>query len=156
MVLPSAEALTPCLTKRLSPERRNNLKEKYRKVKKYGIRFAFGSVTGAGVVSLAKDLAKDQVVFDGKRYLGTIFIAGGLTSVTAGIPLVTNATKIVKYGKACHSVCAAAWRASHNIAELPLIACDFALFGEYVPSCGESDYDVFSPTVTDVISSFEN
>ena len=149
-----AEALTPCLTKRLSPERRNRLKERYRKVKKYGIRAGFAGVTGAGVVSLAKDLAKDQVFFHGKRYLGSIFISCGLTSISLGVPLVTNSTKVLKYGKACHSVCAAGWRASHNIAELPLIVCDFAIFGEYVPSCGEADYDVFSPDVTDVIESF--
>jgi hypothetical protein len=44
-------------------------------------------------------------------------------------------------------------RASHNIAELPLIVCDYAIFGEYVPSCREANYDIFSPT-TDVLSEF--
>ena len=58
----------------------------------------------------------------------------------------------MKYSKACHSVCAAAWRGAHNIAELPLIVCDYALFGEYVPSCAESDYDIFSNEATDFIS----
>ena len=30
---------------------------------------------------------------------------------------------------------------------LPLIICDYAIFGEYVPSCGESDYDFIQPEV---------
>ncbi len=65
---------------------------------------------------------------------------------------MTNATKVVKYAKACHSICAASLRAAHNVAELPLIAVDFAL---YLPSCGECDYDIYSQT-TYVISEFAN
>jgi len=72
-----------------------------------------------------------------------------LTCVSGGLPLLTNATKVVKYSKAVHSVCAASWRAAHNVAELPLIVVDYAVFGEYVPSCGEADYDVYSRT-TDI------
>jgi hypothetical protein len=71
------------------------------------------------------------------------------------MPLLTNATKIVKYSKACHSVCAADWRTSDNIAELPFILCDYAIFGEYVPSCQETDYDIFGGT-TDIINEFLN
>jgi hypothetical protein len=82
-----------------------------------------------------------------------ILVDTGLTCITGGIPLLTNASKIVKYSKACHSVCAASWRVSHNIAELPLVVVDFALFGEYVPSCGEADYDLYSNT-TDIFSDF--
>jgi hypothetical protein len=59
----------------------------------------------------------------------------------------------VKYSKACHSVCAAAWRASHNIAEVPFIVCDYALFGEYITSCEETDYDIFGGN-TGVLSQF--
>ena len=149
-----AEALTPCLTKRLSPERRNRLKEHYRKVKKYGIRTAFAGITAGGLVSLAKDLGKEQAFFHGKRYLGCILAGCGLTSISIAVPLVTNMTKVIKYGKACHSVCAAGWRVTHNLVELPFAICDFAIFGEYVPSCGEADYDFFSPNVTDVIEAF--
>lgn len=82
------------------------------------------------------------------------FINSGLTCISGGIPLLTNTTKVVKYSKACHSVCAASWRAAHNVAELPLIICDYAIFGEYVPSCGESDYDLFNNEATDFMSEF--
>lgn len=147
MVLPGAEALTPCLTQSLSAENRKIWKERYRIAKKYGIRAGFGAVSGTGIYTLAREAAKDGVNRHAKRYLGGILINSGFTCISGGIPLLTNATKVVRYSKACHSVCAAAWRASHNIAELPLIACDYALFGEYVPSCGEADYDLYSERV---------
>ena len=156
MVLPQAEALTPCLTQRLSVETREKWKERYRYTKKYGIRTGIGVVTGTGIYTLVKEAAADGVKRHAKRYLGGILINSGFTCVSAGLPLLTNASKVVKYSKACHSVCAAAWRASHNIAELPLIVCDYALFGEYVPSCGETDYDLYSNNVTDIVTPFTN
>lgn len=154
MVFPTGEALTPCLTGRLSHETRETWKERYRIAKKYGVRAGFGVISGTGCLTLAKEAAKDGIKRHAKRYMGGILINSGLTCVSVGIPLVTNATKVVKYSKACHSVCAASWRAAHNIAELPLILCDYAIFGEYVPSCGESDYDLFSNEATDFVSTF--
>jgi len=154
MVFPTAEALTPCLTQRLSLETRDKWKERYRYTKKYGVRATFGAVTGTGCYTMIKEAAKDGVKRHAKRYLGGILINTGFTCISGGIPLITNATKIVKYSKACHSVCAAAWHEAHNIAELPLIVCDYALFGEYVPSCGEADYDIFSNEATNFISEF--
>ena len=88
-----------------------------------------------------------------KGYIGGILINTGLTCISGGPPLLTNATKIVKYSKAVHSVCAASWRAAHNIAEFPLIAVDYATFVEYVPSCGDAGYDVYS-TTPDIVSEF--
>ena len=100
---------------------------------------------------MVKEAAKDGVKRHAKRYIGCILVNSGLTCVSGGIPLITNATKVVEYSKACHSVCAASWRAAHNIAE---IMCDYAIFGEYVPSCGESDYDLFSNEATDFVGVF--
>ena len=155
MVFPTAETLTmPCLTQRLSPETRDKWKDRYRYTKKYGVRITFGVVTEIGCYTLVKEAATSGVKRHAKRYIGGILVNTGLTCISGGIPLITNATKIVKYSKACHSVCAAAWRGTHNIAELPLIACDYALFGEYVPSCGEADYDLFSNEATDFVSEF--
>ena len=153
MVLSVEEAFTPCLMGRCSSETRKAWKERYRYAKKYGIRTLFVGVTGSGLLTLAKEAATDGVKRHAKRYLGAILMDTGLTCITGGIPLLTNATKIVKYSKACHSVCAASWRVAHNVAELPMILVDYAVFGEYVPSCGETDYDVYSET-TDIFSAF--
>lgn len=153
MVFDSVEALTPCLTSRLSAQTRSVWKERYRMGKKYGIRATFSGVTCIGLVTVAKEVAADGIKRHGKRYLGSILMTSSLTGLSFAVPLLSNATKVVKFSKSCHSVCAAAWRASHNLVELPFIFCDYAIFGEYVPSCGESDYDLFSDT-TDFISSF--
>ena len=154
MVFPTAEALTPCLTGKLPPETRDKWKERYRITKKYGVRVGFGAISGTGCLTLVKEAAKDGVNRHAKRYIGGILVNSGLTFLSGGIPLLTNATKAVKYAKACHSVCAASWRAAHNIAEFPLILCDYAIFGEYVPSCGESDYDLFSNEATNFVNTF--
>ena len=100
--------ITPCLTSRLSSDTRAKWKERYRIGKKYGIRAAFSGVTGTGLVSLAKEAAVDGIKRHGKRYIGGILVNGGLTCMSGGLPLLTNATKVVKYSKACHSACAAA------------------------------------------------
>jgi hypothetical protein len=155
MVFNSVIFITPCLTQRLSPESRTKLKQYYRSSKKYGIRAMFGFVGGTGIYSILQEVAKEGIRCHGKRYIGIILINSGLTFISCGIPLMTNTTKVLKYSKACHSICAATWRASHNVAELPLILCDYVIFGEYLPSCGEADYDIFSDT-TDILSPFSD
>ena len=110
-------------------------------------------VSGTGDYTLLKEASKEGVKRHGKRYIGGILINSGLYFVSGGIPLITNGTKIVKHSKTRHSVCAASWRASHNIAELPFILCDYVVFGEYIPSCGEADYDIFGGA-TDVFNQF--
>ena len=155
MVFPTTGALTPSLTSRLSANTRAKWKERYRIVKKYGIRMVFSGVTCTGLVSLAKEAAVYGAKRHGKRYIGGILVNNSLTCISGGLPLLTNATKVVKYSKACHSACAAAWRTCHNVVELPFIVCDYGIFGEYVPSCGESDYDLYIPK-TNIINEFIN
>lgn len=137
----------------MSSPTRKIWKDPYRVAKKQGIRGRFAGVSGTGAVTLIKEAAKDEVKRHAKRYIGGILIDTSLTRFLAGLQLLTNATKVVKYSKACHSVCATSWRAAHNIAELPLIFVNYAVFGEYVPSCGEADYDLYSNT-TDVFKDF--
>lgn len=42
-----------------------------------------------------------------------------------------------------HQCCPAAYRTAHNIAEVPIILIDIALFGEYVPTCQENHSNWF-------------
>ena len=143
----------PCLTNYLNPETKKKLKIYYKYTKKYGIRAAFAGVTGTGVFGLIKEATKDGIKRHGKRYLGAILINSGGSLISGGLPLLTNSSKIVRYGKSCHSVCAGAWRVCHSSAELPFVLFDFALFGELVPSCEEDSYDLFSSN-SDIISQF--
>lgn len=94
-------------------------------------------------MTLEEEAVGEGVKCHGKRYLGAILFDGGLTSISAAVPLLTNATKIIKYSKAVHSTCAATWRCCQNLVEVPIIALGFDIFGEYLTSCQETDYDLF-------------
>lgn len=157
MTLLVTKVLTPCVMGSCSTETKNRWKERWRFTKKYGIRAGFAGVSSAGLVIIAKEACTNGVKRHAKRYIGGILVDAGLASISAGSPLLTNANKVVKYFKATHSVCAASssWRVAHNVAGMPLILLDYAIFGEYIPSCREADYDIYL-NVTDVASDFIN
>ena len=115
MVLPRAEALTPCLMGRCSPQTRERWKGRYRYAKKYGIRAGFAGVTGTGLVTIVKEAATDGVKRHAKRYIGGILVDSGLTCISGGLPLLTNATKVVKYSKACHAFLVSNLRSNSSI-----------------------------------------
>ena len=145
MVLPVAEALsTPCLTSKMNPAAREKLKEQYRVAKRYGIKAAWGVVTGSGIFELTKEIAKGEIVKQGKEKVGSLILLGcshiGLGSLT----LITNSTKIIKYTKKVHSVTSCIYRCAHDCSEVPVIALDFLVFGEYVPSCLKDGYQLFN------------
>ena len=156
MVLPIAEALTtPCLTSRMSPAAREKLKEKYRTGKKYGIKAAWGVVTGAGLLEVGKDVIKGEVINRGKNRIGSLIILGCSHVGIGAVPLVTNSTKILKYAKKAHSVTTCIYRCAHDASEVPLVALDFLVFGEYVPSCDEKNgYQLFNVS-SDVLSNLD-
>jgi hypothetical protein len=145
MVLPVADALTtPCLTNSMNPVARQKLKERYRIAKRYGIKAAWGVVTGSGILQLAKEVAKGKIVKQGKRKVGSLILLGCSHVGLGAVPLITNSTKIIKYAKKAHSVTSCIYRCAHDASEVPLIALDFMLFGEYVPSCPDNGYQLFN------------
>jgi hypothetical protein len=145
MVLPIADALTtPCLTNGMNPVAREKLKEQYRIAKRYGIKAAWGVVTGSGVVELATEVVKGEIVRQGKQKVGSLILLG-CTHIGLGVvPLITNSTKIIKYAKKAHSVTSCIYRCAHDASEVPLIAIDFLVFGEYVPSCPNDGYQLLN------------
>lgn len=118
------------------------LREFYRVTKKYGIRMTFRAATGIGVLSLLKKTIGYGIKRYAKNYIGGVLVNRGFTCITAGLLLITSVTKIVKYSKYGHSICAASWRAAHNIAGVPFIFCDYVVFGEPVSLCGPVDYNM--------------
>lgn len=98
MVLPVAEALTtPCLTSKMNTSAREELKEKYRVAKRYGIKAAWGVVTGSGVLELAKEVAKGEIVKHGKKKVGSLILLGCGHIGTGALTLVTNSTKFLNF-----------------------------------------------------------
>ena len=145
MVLPVADALTtPSLTNSMNPVARQKLKERYRIAKRYGIKAAWGVVTGSGVLQLAKEVAKGEIVKYGKQKVGSLILLGCIHVGLGAVPLVTNSTKIIKYVMKAHSVTSCIYRCAHDASEVPLVALDFMLFGEYVPSCPDDGYRLFN------------
>lgn len=139
-----ADALTtPHLTQRMAPENKKKFIAHYKKCKRYGIRTAFGVATGGSYCQIGYELIKGEVKSYGKRKIGGLIVASAASALSGGTVLLTNATKIAKAANATHKVCAAAYRTAHNVAELPMIIVDYALVGEYVPSCEDDDYNVF-------------
>lgn len=136
---------TPCLTNNMNPVARKKLKEQYRKAKAYGIKAAWGVVTGLGVLELATDLAKGEIINHGKQKVGSLILLGCTHLGLGVVPImITNSTKIIKYAKKAHSVTSCIYRCAHDASEVTLVVFDFLLFGEYVPSCPENGYQFFN------------
>lgn len=156
MFLSVTEALTtPSLTNNMNPIARKKFKERYRIAKAYGIKSAWGVVTGAGVLEVAVDVVKGEVVKLGKQKIGSILILG-CTHVGLGlVPLITNSTKIIKYAGKLHSLSSCVYKCAHHASEVPLVALDFLLFGEYVPSCPDNGYQFFNVS-SDALSNLDD
>jgi hypothetical protein len=152
-IFPVAEALsTSYLTSRMSFQAREALKDKYRNAKKFGIRSAWAVVSGVGIIELTSEMVRGQVVHYGKKKIGTLLLLTCTHFGVASIPLITNSTKVIKYAKKIHSVSGSIYRCAHDITEVPLIALDFLVFGEYVPSCPADGYQLFN-VASDVLDS---
>jgi hypothetical protein len=58
----------------MNPAAREELKEKYRVAKSYSIKAASGVVPGFGVLELAKEVAKSEIVKHGKKKVGALIL----------------------------------------------------------------------------------
>ena len=145
MVLPIADGLTtPCLMNSMNPVARQKLKEQYCIAKMYGIKTAWGVITGSRVLELLKEAAKGEIVKQGKQKMGLLILLGCSHVGLGAVTLITNSTKIIKYFNKAHSVTSCISRCAHDASKVPLIALDFMLFGEYVPSCPDNGYQLFN------------
>ncbi len=152
MVLPVADALTtPSLTNNMNPVARQKLKEQYRTAKQYGIKMAWGVVTGSGILHLSYEVAKGEILKHGKQKAGSLILLGCTHVGLGAIPLITNSTKVIKYAMRAHSLTACIYRCAHDASEVPLVALDFLLFGEYVPSCPNDGYSLYNNVSSDAL-----
>ena len=108
-----------------------------------GVRACLAVITGSGAVSIAKEAGKSVLQYYGRKWIGTAFIIGGGFLRFGGIPLITNASKIVKYAKACHNCCATIIDTTEITAGLLLIALEFVIFGRPVPKKTNSTFSLY-------------
>ena len=140
-----AQALTPPhLTQRLSPANKEKLRSHYRFLKKNGIKAGFGLYTGVGASKILWDASKGELITYGKRKIAAAIALASASAFSGSVVMLTNVTKVAKIANATHKTCAAAYRVAHNVAEFPIVLCDYALFGEYVSTCDENDYNLFN------------
>jgi len=137
-------------------ETREILRNRYRILKKTGKISGAALTGGIGLWGVAKEIGKDVVVYHGKRGLGSVIIVGAGWLCPIPVKLVTNSTKIVKCAMCVSNTAAACLRASENLADMPLIVCDYFLFGEYVPTNRDTSYNLFNNNVTDVADQIAN
>lgn len=93
---------------------------------------------------VVKEVSKGEIIHHGKRKIGALILLGCSHIGLGALTLVTNSTKIIKFTQAAHSVTSAIYRCAHDASEVPLIALDFMIFGEYVPSCSDDEYQLFN------------
>ena len=146
-ITPNWNTRTKCLLSNWNETDILALEEKYAQAKCVGVRACLGVITGSGAISVAKEAGKGVFRYYGRRWIGAAFITVGGYFGFGGIPLVTNATKLVKYGKACHNCCAAIMDASETTAGLPLVAIEFAVFGRPVPKNTNSTFSLYPESI---------
>ena len=101
-------------------------------------------MTGSGVLEIAKEVAKGEIVKHGKKKVGSLILLGCVHIGFGTVTMITNSTKVIKYAKKAHNVTSCIYRCAHDASEVPLIGLDFLVFGEYVPSCPEDGYQLFN------------
>jgi hypothetical protein len=160
MVLPVAEGLTtPHLTSSMNPVLQRKFKERYRSWKGYFLKGTWGVVTGAGLMELATEVVtevvKGETLKHGKKKVGSLILLGCTHIGLSAVPMITNSTRIIKLVKTAHSITSGIYRCAHDASEVPLIALDFILFGEYVPSCPPDGYQLLNVS-SDALDQFAN
>jgi hypothetical protein len=142
----------------MNPVLQRKFKEKYRVWKGYGLKGAWGLITGAGLLELATEVVKGEVLKHGKQKVGSLILLGCTHVGLSAVPMITNSTKILKFVKTAHSITSGIYRCAHDASEVPLIALDFLLFGEYVPSCPPDGYQLLnvSSDALDQLANFKD
>lgn len=122
----------------MSPETKRKFLESYRKDKKYGVSSGIGVVTGGPFYQVSYEICKSELKNYNKRKMGVIIAVASASTFSGEVVLETNATKIAN---AMHNVSAVAYYIAHNIAESPILVVDCVLFGQYISSYEDTDYN---------------
>ena len=112
-------------------------------------------VTGSGVLELTKEVVKGEIIQHGRKKAGSLVLLGCSHIGFSAVTTITNSTRIIRYAKKAHSVTSCIYRCAHDASEVPLIALDFLVFGEYVPSCPDDGYQLLNVT-SDTLANFDD
>jgi hypothetical protein len=105
----------------------------YAKAKKASFRSAVGFLSGQGIVQIAFEISKGQVICYGKKRLGYA-IVGAVSWLTGPLmPIITNSTKAIKVARFAHRTASEVMEISEDGCLAFLYAVDIMVFGQGVP-----------------------
>lgn len=150
-IIRSWTSRSPHLLQNMNETEKCALEQQYAIAKSYGVRACLAVLSGSGGLCLAKEAGKGVITYYGKRWIGgTMVVIGGYLGF-GGIPLLTNATKVVGYAKSAHAFCATVMDATESTAGLPLTFVELAVFGRPVQKSDNSTFNLY-PNGTDILS----
>lgn len=116
----------------------------YSKAKANGIHCVYAWMSGAGILSIIKDISKGVVIDYSKRKLAAVCINVGSYILSPALVVFTNASKIVKISKSVHSIAAFSFECIEDSTNLAFVPLDLALFGQPIPVGKPNRFNLFS------------
>ena len=98
-------------------------------VRSKGLRVCLVATFVSGWVSIVKEAGKQTLKYGGRKALGAVSgcVCGYFGS--ASIVLLTNSVKLLKFGKACHSICAGGLDILELASASPIHVLEIFIFG---------------------------
>jgi hypothetical protein len=127
----------------------------YGHAKCYGVRGIYGFLTGIGLYSVVKDLAKGHVVQYGKRRLSAVVISGCAYISAPAVAVLTNATRIVKTCQVIFVGIGYAAEAIEDASQVPFLPFDMIIFGQPISITKPGRFSNWS-NLTDLIKELPN
>jgi len=118
--------------------------QQYSRVKAGGIRCVYAWMTGAGAMSILKNLSKGVVIDYGKRKFAAVCLNGCAYICSPALVTFTNASKIVNISQSVHSTAAFFFECMEDTTNLAFVPIDLALFGQLIPIGAENRFNLLS------------
>ena len=88
--------------------------------------------SGAGVISVAKDVATGTLINSGKYKFAAIAITGALYVFSPSVMVFTNSTNVIKWSGKVHSTSAFIFECVEDSSNLVVLSFDLVLFGQLI------------------------
>lgn len=129
----------------------------YGHAKCYGVRGIYVFLTGTGLYSIVKDLAKGHVVQYGKRRLSAILISSCAYISAPAVAVLTNATRVVRTCKVIFVGIGYVAEAFEDASQVPFLPLDMIIFGQPISVTKPGRFSSTSwSNVTDLIAELPN
>jgi len=118
--------------------------QQYSKAKAGGIRCVYAWASGAGALSIVKDVGKGIFIDYGKRKFAALCLNAGAYIFSPAVVVFINASKLVNFSKSVHSAAAFCFECVEDSSNLVFLPIDLALFGQPIPIGAPNRFNLFS------------